>query len=78
MIWLAAVAAGSILVGHPFTLDYSRDGVSPEVATSQLFLDINRTIAWAWAGCFAAVAAAGIVSRAAGAPALGTAAAVIL
>ena len=75
--WIAIVSAASILVGHPFTLDFSRDGVSPEIAASQLFLDINRTIAWAWTGAFAVMAASRSIAHAADAPWLATALTVI-
>ena len=78
MVWIAAVSAISILVGHPFTLDVSRDGVTPEVASSEFFLDINRTIAWAWVGCFTAIAAVGIIARVADGQGLGTVGAVLL
>jgi hypothetical protein len=70
--WIAVVSAASILVGRPFTLDFSRDGVSPEIAQSKLFLDINRSIAWAWTGAFAVMAASRSIAHAADRPALAT------
>ena len=65
--WIAVVSAASILLGHPFTLDFSRDGVGPEIAQSKLFLDINRTIAWVWTGAFAVMAASRSIAHALGA-----------
>jgi hypothetical protein len=73
MVWLTALAAASILVGRPFTLTYSRGDVSPEVARSELFLAINRTIAWAWTAAFAAMAITGFVADASDRPGWGTA-----
>ena len=75
--WIAVVSAASILLGHPFTLDFSRDGVSGEIAASTLFLDINRSIAWAWTGAFAVMAASRSIAHAVDAPWLATALTVI-
>jgi hypothetical protein len=64
MAWIAVASAVSILVGRPFTLDYSTDGVAPEIVASKLFMQINRTIAWVWTACFAACAAVGFAAAA--------------
>jgi len=76
--WIAVVSATSILLGRPFTLDFSRDGVTPEIAASKLFLDINRTIAWVWTGAFAVMAASRAIANAASAPWLATALTVVV
>ena len=70
--WIAVVSATTILLGHPFTLDFSQDGVTPEIAQSKLFLDINRTIAWVWTGAYAVMAASRSIAHAANAPWLAT------
>lgn len=76
--WIAGVSALSILIGHPFTLDFSQDDVTPEIAQSKLFLDINRTIAWVWTGAFAVMAASRSIAIAAGTPWLATALTVLV
>lgn len=73
MVWLTVLATASILVGRPFTLKYSAGTVPPEVASPELFLAVNRRIAWVWVAAFASMAAAGFVSGAAGQRAWGTA-----
>jgi hypothetical protein len=72
--WFALVAGASILVGHPFTLDFSRDQVSPEVAASPEFLAVNRAISAMWALGFAVIAVATAVATAADRDVLGLAA----
>jgi hypothetical protein len=76
--WLAIVAAASFAVGHPFTLDFSRDRVSPEVARSERFMAVNRTITAVWTACFAGIAAAGAIAAAADRPTLKTVATIVL
>jgi hypothetical protein len=76
--WFALVAGISILVGHPFTLDFSQDGVPPEVATSPRFLAANRESSAMWALGFAAIAAATAVATAADREVLGTAVTVVV
>ena len=70
--WLALVAGGSILIGRPFTLDFSRDAVPPEVAASPRFMSSNKKISAVWAAAFAGMAATGVVGEALGAPRLHT------
>ena len=60
--WLAVVATGSLLVGRPFTLDFSRHTVSPEIAASPRFMRTNRVITGVWAEAFAAMALGGVVA----------------
>jgi beta-lactamase regulating signal transducer with metallopeptidase domain len=76
--WFALVAGVSILVGHPFTLDFSKDAVSPEVAASPRFVAVNRAISAMWAFGFAVIAAALAVATAGGREILGTAVTVVV
>jgi len=76
--WLAIVAAVSLVVGHPFTLDFSRDSVPPEVARSSRFMSVNRTITGVWAACFAGMAVAGVIATATDRPTVQTVATIVL
>jgi len=76
--WLAVVAAGSLIVGHPFTLDFSRDTVSPEMAASPRFMAVNRAITGVWAAAFAGMALGGLISVVTDASWVDTAAAIVL
>ena len=76
--WFALVAGISVLVGHPFTLDFSRDAVSPEVAATPEFLAVNRAISTLWAMGFAVIAAATAVAAATNRDVLGVAAVVVV
>jgi hypothetical protein len=50
---LFLVALASVVVRQPFTLQYAREGVSPEVAASPRFVAANYTITWVWVAAFA-------------------------
>jgi drug/metabolite transporter (DMT)-like permease len=76
--WLAIVAAASLVLGHPFTLDFSRDSVSPEIARSERFMAVNRTITGVWAACFGGMAAVGAIAAATDRPTLKTVATIVL
>jgi hypothetical protein len=76
--WLAIVATGSIVVGRPFTLDFSRDGASPEVVASPRFVAANRAMTAVWAAAFAGMALAGIVGQVLDAPVANTIATLLL
>jgi hypothetical protein len=78
MVWMTLLAGASILVGRPFTLTYSEGDVPPEVASSALFVAINRTIAWAWTGAFAALAVIGFATHALDRGGWGTMASVVV
>ncbi|MEN4918803.1 hypothetical protein ABE485_09040 [Achromobacter spanius] len=52
---LLAIVLGSIIVGRPFTLQYARERVSPEVAASPMFRRTATRIAMAWAAAFAVI-----------------------
>lgn len=45
-----AIALGSILCRLPFTLQYAREIVAPEIAQRSAFLRINYILSWAWTG----------------------------
>jgi hypothetical protein len=70
--WFALVAGVSILVGHPFTADFSRDAVPPEVAASPGFMAANRAVSTLWALGFAVIGVANAVATAADRGVLGT------
>lgn len=55
---LLAIVLASMALGRPFTLQYAREQVAPELHASPVFLRTNYVIAGAWALAFAAVAAA--------------------
>jgi hypothetical protein len=76
--WLCLIAAGSIVVGHPFTTDLARDQVPAAVAASPGFLALNKTITGGWAVTFAAIAVADVIAEAIGRPVLGTVATIAL
>ena len=76
--WITVVSLASIVVGRPFTLAYSTGDVSPEIAASDLFHDINTRIAWAWTGAFAGMATAAFIATAVDAPWISTVATVVL
>ncbi len=52
---LLAIVLGSIFAGRPFTLQYARERVSPEVAARPAFRRTADRIAWAWAAAFAVI-----------------------
>ena len=60
--WLGAVALVSLLVGKPFTLDFSRNGVPPEVAASPVFLRTNQIITGVWTAYFGVTAILGAIA----------------
>lgn len=45
---LTVMSWSSVLLGQPFTLQYSRGGVADDVRQSSEFFDINNTITKAW------------------------------
>ncbi len=50
---ILVLALATVVVGRPFTLEYARDSVSPEVAATAGFLYVNRVLTWVWVGAFA-------------------------
>lgn len=71
--WLCVVALASVAIGRPFTLDFSKAQVGPEVARSSEFLSINRRITLVWATAFGAAAAAALTAAILGRPLFGLA-----
>lgn len=59
--FLFLIALVSVLVGHPFTLAYAREGVDPEVAASDRFLRVNVVITWVWVTAFAVMTVATLI-----------------
>lgn len=55
---LLGIALVSMLLGHPFTLEYAREQVPAEYWDAPLFLRTNYIIAGVWALAFAAMTAA--------------------
>jgi hypothetical protein len=55
--WLALTAWITVLAKRPFTEGIARRDVSADIAATDLFKRITRTIAIAWAGSFTAMAA---------------------
>ena len=47
-VTLMAIAWGSLLAGTPFTIQYAREQVSPELWRSPLFIQINQYITAVW------------------------------
>jgi all-trans-retinol 13,14-reductase len=47
-VTLMAIAWGSLLAGTPFTIQYAREQVSPELWSSPLFIQINQYITAVW------------------------------
>jgi hypothetical protein len=58
---LLAIVVISIAIRLPFTLQYAREQVTPEIAATPIFLAINTTITWAWAAAFAVLVIADII-----------------
>lgn len=57
-IVMLAVGLGSLLLRAPFTIQYARETVTPEVAARPEFLRVNVLITWVWcAACVAMLAA---------------------
>ncbi|MEU8345721.1 hypothetical protein AB0C74_28825 [Spirillospora sp. NPDC048832] len=56
--WLAVTAWATLLAGRPFTAGIARRTVPAEIAATDLFHTINRTLTLGWAAGFTATAAA--------------------
>lgn len=55
--WLAATAWATLLLGRPFTEGIARRNVPAEIAATDVFRRVNRTITLVWAGGFTVTAA---------------------
>lgn len=49
---LFAIAAGSLAIGRPFTLQYAREGAPASIWHSPAFLAVNRRITLVWCAAF--------------------------
>lgn len=47
-----AIALGSIALRLPFTLQYAREVVEPEIVAQPAFMTTNYILTWAWVGAF--------------------------
>jgi hypothetical protein len=47
-----AIALGSIALRLPFTLQYAREVVEPEIVAQPAFMTTNYILTWAWIGAF--------------------------
>lgn len=54
---LFVIVGGSVLIGRPFTLQYAREQVSPEIAATNTFETTNLKLSAIWALAFAAIVA---------------------
>jgi hypothetical protein len=63
---LGLIALGSIVFGHPFTIDYAKETTSPEYWQTPLFKRINLVLSAVWAGVFLLCAVLGVLSVHAG------------
>jgi hypothetical protein len=59
---LLLIALASLAIRNPFTLQYARDQVAPELWTDPAFIRANYVITAVWALAFAAMAAADAVA----------------
>ncbi len=61
-VGLLLIAIASLLICNPFTLQYARDQLSPELWNDPAFIRVNYVITTVWAFAFAATAAADAVA----------------
>jgi hypothetical protein len=59
---LGLIALGSVLVGHPFTVDYAREQAPPEVWHTAAFKKINLVLSLVWTVVFLLCAGLGLAS----------------
>jgi hypothetical protein len=60
-IGVLAIALGSLAIRLPFTLQYAREAVDPEVTLLPGFLRANYIITWAWTAAFAMMLVANLL-----------------
>ncbi len=56
------IALGSIALRLPFTLQYAREVVAPEVAAAPAFMTTNYILTWAWTAAFILMLVADILA----------------
>jgi len=59
---LALIAFLSVLVGHPFTVDYAKEQTPPEVWHTPMFRHVNVVLTLVWGVIFALCAGLGIAA----------------
>lgn len=59
---LGLIALGSILVGHPFTVDYAKEQAPPEVWHTAAFRQINLVLTAVWTVVFLVCAGLGLLA----------------
>jgi hypothetical protein len=59
---LGLIALGSIVFGHPFTVDYAKEQAPPQVWNSPVFKHINLVLSTVWAVVFLVCAALGLLA----------------
>jgi len=60
-IGLLLIVLTSLAIRLPFTLQYAREQVAPEMWSRPEFVGTNYVITWAWAGAFLAMVAADLL-----------------
>jgi hypothetical protein len=56
---LTLIVLGTIAARRPFTMQYARDSVAPELWESGPFIHTNYVLSWVWCGAFALTAIGG-------------------
>jgi hypothetical protein len=67
---LALIALGSIVFGHPFTVDYAKEQAPPRVWHTAVFKRINLVLTAVWTAVFAVCAVLGVLAQQGGAKGL--------
>jgi hypothetical protein len=60
---LGIIALGSIVLRHPFTIDYAKEEAPPEVWHTAVFRRINLVLSSAWAAVFLICAVLGLAAQ---------------
>jgi hypothetical protein len=60
-IGLLVIVLFSLLIGRPFTVQYARESVPPELWDSPRFVSTNRIITLVWLAAFMAIVAADLI-----------------
>jgi hypothetical protein len=63
---LGLIALGSIVAGHPFTIDYAREQTPPQVWRTPAFRRVNVVLTWVWTAVFLISAGLGLWAQHAG------------
>jgi uncharacterized membrane protein YgcG len=63
---LGIIALGSIVFGHPFTVDYAREQAPPQAWHTAVFKRINLVLTSVWTVVFLACAALGLIAETVG------------